>query len=79
MYTHASQTPTRLGAANAPLVLARFARLAITADGVDKLGQDDLMLPPNRLLSESSLPGGQSANDVAAEKPILLESGQPLT
>ena len=52
---------------------------AITADGVDKLGQDDLVLPPNRLLSESSLPGGPSADGVAAEKPILLESGQPLT
>ena len=34
---------------------------AITADGVDKLGQDDLMLPTNRLLSESSMPGGSSA------------------
>ena len=49
---------------------------AITADGVDKLGQDDLMLPNNRLLSESSLPGGPSD---APEKPILLESGQPTT
>ena len=52
---------------------------AITADGVDKLGQDDLMLPSNRLLSESSLQGGSPAHAVAPEKPILLESGQPLT
>jgi curved DNA-binding protein len=50
---------------------------AITADGVDKLGQDDLMLPANRLLSESSLPGGPSADAVVSEKPILLQSGQP--
>ena len=50
---------------------------AITADGVDKLGQDDLMLPSNRLLAESSLPGVSSADSIAPEKPILLESGQP--
>jgi len=29
--------------------------LAITADGVDKLGADDLSLPANRLLAETSL------------------------
>jgi curved DNA-binding protein len=52
---------------------------AITADGVDKLGQDDLMLPSNRLLAESSLPGGSSADGVAPERPVLLQSGQPLT
>jgi curved DNA-binding protein len=50
---------------------------AITADGVDKLGQDDLMLPSNRLLSESSLPDGSSGDGTAPGKPILLESGQP--
>jgi len=53
---------------------------AITADGVDKLGQDDLMLPSNRLLSESSLGGGASAaTSDAPPKPILLESGPPVT
>jgi curved DNA-binding protein len=52
---------------------------AITADGVDKLGQDDLVLPPNRLLPQSSsLPGGSPVDGGAAQKPILLESGQPL-
>jgi curved DNA-binding protein CbpA len=29
--------------------------LAITADGVDKLGSDDLSLPPNRLIEENSM------------------------
>lgn len=32
--------------------------LAITADGVDKLGDDDLSLPANRLLSESVVTNG---------------------
>jgi hypothetical protein len=51
---------------------------AITADGVDKLGQDDLLLPPNRLLSESSLPGGSPAEERAARTPILLDKGEPI-
>jgi len=38
------------------------------------------MLPANRLLSESSLPGGASAAaGDAPQKPILLESGPPGT
>jgi curved DNA-binding protein len=53
---------------------------AITADGVDKLGQDDLMLPSNRLLSDSSRPGGTSAAAAdTPQTPILLESGPPVT
>lgn len=53
---------------------------AITADGVDKLGQDDLMLPSNRLLSDSSRPDGTAAAaGDAPPTPILLESGPPVT
>jgi curved DNA-binding protein len=57
---------------------------AITADGVDKLGQDDLMLPSNRLLSGSSLPDEPSLSDEPAPasgdvRPILIESGPPVT
>jgi curved DNA-binding protein len=37
--------------------------LAITADGVDKLGTDDLSLPANRLLMEGSQGGHQGPSD----------------
>lgn len=47
--------------------------IAITADGVDKLGNDDLALPQNRLLAESSVgPSGPEAT-VRPGGPILLE------
>ena len=47
--------------------------LAITADGVDKLGSDDLALPKNRLIAETSL--GHPPPDVTVRPggPILLE------
>lgn len=41
--------------------------LAITADGVDKLGSDDLSLPANRLLEEHSVSH--------ADAPMLLQQG----
>jgi len=37
--------------------------LAITADGVDKLGADDLSLPPNRLIAETSMVTDRAASD----------------
>jgi len=48
---------------------------AITADGVDKLGQDDLQLPNNRLLSESSLHANRAVAPEPPKTPILLDSG----
>lgn len=39
---------------------------AITADGVDKVGSEDLALPENRLLPESSLAGGAQETRHAA-------------
>ena len=42
--------------------------LAITADGVDKLGKDDLSLPANRLIEE------RSASDLGG--PTLIEERQ---
>jgi curved DNA-binding protein CbpA len=49
---------------------------AITADGVDKLGNDDLLLPANRLLSESSVPGAPEASTDSSSGPMLIESGR---
>lgn len=46
--------------------------LAITADGVDKLGNDDLGLPQNRLIAETSI-GHASNAAVRPDGPILLE------
>jgi len=44
--------------------------LAITADGVDKLSNEDLSLPANRLISETSMEGATPARPAG---PILLE------
>jgi curved DNA-binding protein CbpA len=46
---------------------------AITADGVDKLGNDDLSLPANRLLSESSSRGASETSSDAPSPQVLLE------
>jgi hypothetical protein len=45
-------------------------QLALTADGVDKLGDQDLYLRKDRLLSDSSLSGAES-QDSRGEKPLL--------
>jgi hypothetical protein len=44
--------------------------MAITADGVDKLGSEDLSLPANRLLPDAN---DRSEPDQAAQRLILLE------
>lgn len=44
--------------------------MAITADGVDKLGSEDLSLPANRLLPDAH---DRSEPDQAAQRPILLD------
>lgn len=50
--------------------------MAITADGVDKLGNDDLLLPPNRLLPEPN--GNNAPAPDETEKPphLLHESSE---
>lgn len=50
---------------------------AITADGVDKLGSEDLSLPSNRLLSGSSSGAGSSWSAEASETPAVV-AGPPL-
>lgn len=47
--------------------------VAITADGVDKLGTDDLALPQNRLIAETSMGHSASNATVSPGGPILLE------
>lgn len=54
--------------------------LAITADGVDKLSNDDLALPANRLIADASL--GSPAHTrrgepILLEEPALLEDSTP--
>jgi curved DNA-binding protein CbpA len=46
--------------------------IAITANGIDKLGQGDLSLPANRLIAERS---ADSADAPDPERELLLESG----
>lgn len=50
--------------------------LAITADGVDKLSHDDIALPANRLISESSV---QDVGPARRGEPILLDEPHPPT
>jgi curved DNA-binding protein CbpA len=49
--------------------------MAITADGIDKLGNDDLALPANRLLPEKASNSSPGSHDTPQLGPVLLDDG----